>query len=62
LKTAEFTSCLEDGKYKDVVNNQTQFSQSIGVQSTPSFLINGKPVVGAQGFDVFEQYIEDELK
>lgn len=62
LKGQDFKSCLESGKYADVVNSQTKFSQSIGVQSTPSFLINGRPVVGAQGYDVFVQYIEEELK
>ncbi len=62
LNGQDFKACMESGKYADVVNNQTKFSQSIGVQSTPSFLVNGRPLVGAQGYDVFVQYIEDELK
>jgi len=56
-----FSSCFDSGKYRELVNSQTQFSQSIGVRSTPSFLINGKPVIGSQGFEVFEQVIEEEL-
>ncbi len=31
----------------------------LGVQSTPSFLINGRPVAGAQPAEVFAQGIED---
>ncbi|WP_030799671.1 DsbA family protein [Streptomyces sp. NRRL S-337] len=31
----------------------------LGVQSTPSFLINGRPVAGAQPTEVFAQAIED---
>lgn len=31
----------------------------LGVQSTPSFLINGRPVAGAMQTKVFEQVIED---
>ncbi|MEV0373697.1 thioredoxin domain-containing protein [Streptomyces sp. NPDC050636] len=31
----------------------------LGVQSTPSFLINGRPVAGAMQTDVFEQVIKD---
>lgn len=56
-----FQSCLESGKYADLIKSQTQFTQSIGVRSTPSFLINGVPVVGAQGFDAFEQIIEEQI-
>jgi len=56
-----FKTCLESQKYASLVNSQTEFSQSIGVRSTPSFLINGVPVVGAQGYEVFEQVIEEQL-
>ncbi|MFG2223416.1 DsbA family protein [Streptomyces sp. NPDC048644] len=31
----------------------------LGVQSTPSFLVNGRPVAGAQSADVFGQAIDD---
>ncbi|MFJ5677141.1 DsbA family protein [Streptomyces sp. NPDC093097] len=34
----------------------------LGVQSTPSFLINGRPVAGAQESQVFEQAIEQAAK
>ena len=61
LDVDAFQTCLESQKYADLISNQTEFSQSIGVRSTPSFLVNGVPVVGAQGFDVFEQIIEDQL-
>jgi len=62
LDEAAFATCLDEGKYADVVNSQSGFSRSIGVQSTPSFVINGQPVVGAQGFEVFQQLIEAELQ
>lgn len=61
LDVEAFTACLDSGKYNAVVNAQTQFGQSIGVRSTPSFLVNGRPLVGAQSFEVFEQYVEEEL-
>lgn len=61
LDVEAFDTCLESGKYADLVSSQTQFSQSIGVRSTPSFLVNGVAVVGAQGFDVFEDVIEEQL-
>ena len=41
-----------------LVSRDFQEGQSIGVTGTPSFLINGTPVVGAQPVEVFEQAID----
>jgi protein-disulfide isomerase len=61
LDTETFNECLDSGKYTDLVAGTTQGARSIGVQSTPAFVINGKAIVGAQPFEVFEQVIEEEL-
>lgn len=61
LDTEAFNECLDAGKFTSVVQSETQAARSLGVQSTPTFLINGKPVLGAQPFEVFQQFIEDEL-
>ena len=58
IDTQAFDECLDSGKYTSIVLNETQSAQALGVRSTPSFLINGEPLVGAQPFDVFKQYIE----
>lgn len=34
---------------------------SIGVTSTPAFLVNGQPVLGAQPLEVFEQVVDQAL-
>ena len=62
LDTESFNQCLDSGKYTSVVETDTQTAQSIGVRSTPSFLVNGTPLVGAQPFEQFEPIIEAELK
>jgi protein-disulfide isomerase len=62
LDTALFNTCLDSGKYAEAIQTQTAASQSLGVRSTPAFVINGQPLVGAQPFDVFQQYIEAQLK
>ena len=36
-------------------------AQDAGIQGTPTFLINGRIIVGAQPLEVFEQMIEEEL-
>jgi protein-disulfide isomerase len=35
--------------------------QSLGVTGTPSFVINGRLLVGAQPVDAFKAVIDDEL-
>jgi len=62
LDTELFNSCLDTSKYADVVQNETASVQALGVRSTPSFLLNGRPLVGAQPFEVFQQYIDAEIQ
>lgn len=62
LDTDEFNQCLDSGKYTEAVSSATGAAQSIGVRSTPAFIVNGQPVVGAQEFAFFQQLIEDELE
>lgn len=61
LDTEAFNTCLDSGRYESVVTAQRTTAQQLGVRSTPAFLINGQPVVGAQPFETFQQIIESEL-
>lgn len=61
LDTASFTSCLEAGTFRDEVQRATDFAQSLGVVATPTFLINGRVIAGAQPFEAFQRIIEAEL-
>jgi protein-disulfide isomerase len=60
--TATFNECLDSGKYTQQVQSDTAIAQRLGVQSTPSFLVNGQPLVGAQPFEKFQEIIERDLK
>lgn len=62
LDTKAFNDCLDSGKYTALVQDDTSASSALGVQSTPTFLINGQSVVGAQPFNVFQQTIDALLK
>ncbi len=61
LDTKAFNECLDSGKYTQAVQESTQIAQSIGVRSTPAFLINGTPMIGAQPFESFQQVIDNSL-
>lgn len=60
LDTQAFNECLDSGRHAATVQTETRASQSLGVGSTPTFLVNGRPLIGAQPFEVFQQYIEAE--
>ena len=61
LAEEAFGQCLDSGKYTDIVKGEIQMAQQLGVQSTPTFVINGTPVVGAQPFESFQQVIDAAL-
>ena len=61
LDTQAFNDCLDSGKYTQLVKDQSDFAHQLGAQSTPSFLINGTGVVGAQSYDTFKQIIDGFL-
>jgi len=62
LNTAQFNSCLDSGKYKQEVLDETAAGHSYGVSGTPSVFVNGQIIVGAQPFSTFQQAIDAALK
>lgn len=61
LDATQFNACVDTGKYTDVVKQEVAFAQQLGVQSTPTFALNGQPIVGGQPFETFQQIINAEL-
>lgn len=62
LNLFDFQNCINDGTYKDLIKRDLDFGFTFGLRSTPSFFINGIPVIGAQPFEVFESVIDSELE
>ncbi|MGD8199541.1 DsbA family protein [Ornithinimicrobium sp. W1679] len=61
LDRQQFLADLESEEVAAAVDRDFQEGQSIGVTGTPAFLINGRPVMGAQPTDVFVQVVEEAL-
>jgi protein-disulfide isomerase len=61
LDTNKFNSCLTTGKYESEVKKDFQDGLQYGVQGTPTFFINGIPIVGAQPYEAFKQVIDQQL-
>lgn len=61
LNVEEFTACLSSGKHDAFIEQDMDFSTTLGVQSTPTFFVNGLAIVGAQPLSSFTQLIDKEL-
>jgi protein-disulfide isomerase len=61
LDTAKFDECLDKGKYKSGVESDMAQGRDLGVEGTPAFFINGRPLSGAQPFEKFQSTIDEEL-
>ncbi|MCJ7478703.1 MAG: DsbA family protein [Candidatus Nanohaloarchaeota archaeon QJJ-7] len=53
--------CLDNDNPMDEVNADKQGADSVGATGTPTVFINGKKIVGAQPYSVFESVIDSEL-
>jgi protein-disulfide isomerase len=61
LDMKTFEACINDHKYQQAIQADSDFAVNLGVRSTPTFFINGLAIVGAQPLEVFKQVIDKEL-
>jgi len=61
LEMDEFEECLSEEKHRETVEQDKVEAEADGVDATPTFIINGTRVEGAQPFDVFKHIIEEIL-
>jgi len=62
LSAEEMRACLSDESYaKTLLANYQANAEEHGIQSTPSFIINGEMHRGAMGFEEFSSLIEAHL-
>ena len=62
LDAAKFNKCVDEHKYRAVVDADAQAGNDAGVNGTPAFFINGRLLSGAQPFDAFKRVIDEELE
>lgn len=61
LDAGAFTQCLDSGKYRQKVEDETKLGLQLGARGTPTFFLNGRMLPGAQPFEVFQAAIEEAL-
>jgi protein-disulfide isomerase len=61
LDSAKFDPCLQNDETLQRVIQDTQEGRQVGVTGTPTFFINGQPLVGAQPAEVFQAQLDAAL-
>ncbi len=59
---ARFRKALDSHVHRKVLSEQRALSLRLGARGTPAFFINGKLLVGARPFHVFEARIQEALR
>ena len=61
VNEGKFKECFEGKKYESFVQEDITYGNKVGVESTPTFFINGEMVAGAQAQETFEEIIDAQL-
>lgn len=61
LKMDQFNECVDSHRHQAKVNQQQHEAFEAGFMGVPAFTVNGKPMVGVQRFEAFEQEIDSLL-
>ncbi len=61
MDTTKFNACFDKSNHVDEIKKDQAEGERLGVDGTPAFFIDGRPLVGAQPINQFEQIIDDEL-
>jgi protein-disulfide isomerase len=62
LNSDVFRQCVQSGKFKSHVENDIAEAKRIGVDRTPSFIINGKLTTGVPAYEDFKKIVDAELR
>jgi len=62
LDRERFTRCIDERRHAAAVEADVRQARVIGVRSTPTFLINDQPLIGAHPLENFRAVIDQALK
>ena len=61
LNTQAFSECLKSGRFRAEVFKDLEDGLRLGISSTPTFFINGRPLVGLHSISAFQELIDKAL-
>ncbi len=62
LDAGAFTRCLDGGEFARAVDDDITQARRLGIRGTPTFLVNGRRLVGAHPIETFRAAISDALR
>jgi len=62
LDVGKFNECFDAKKHRELVERSAREAQVLGIQATPTFIINGVILQGAQPFEKFKEKIDRALR
>jgi protein-disulfide isomerase len=62
LERTAFTRCLDERRFSAVVDKDISEGRAVGVNATPTFIINDQPFVGAHSLESFRTIIDGALR
>src|SRR5699024_4355752 len=62
LDIEQFKAALEDHRHRAAIQKDVMLARRLGVRGTPTFFINGRPIVGAQPYWKFEEMVTEEIQ
>lgn len=61
LDVEAFNKCYDSAEFQSAIDADMKAAEQLGVNSTPTFFVNGKKVAGALPFGQFKAMIDEEL-
>ncbi len=62
MSPEKFRQCLQDSRFKPLVEKNVRDAVQAGLDRTPSFMINGAVYAGSPSLDIFRSMIDEELR
>jgi protein-disulfide isomerase len=62
MDRAAFVRCLDERRFADAVEADVVQARALGITGTPTFLVNGRKLVGAHPIETFRTVIDEALK
>ena len=62
LDADAFARCVDERRFKADVERDVEEAQALGINSTPTFLINGQRVIGTTSLEEFRAVIDKALQ
>jgi protein-disulfide isomerase len=61
INVDQFNKCQASNKYTNKARADSEMGQQLGVQGTPTFVINGEVLVGYRPFEAFDALVKKDL-